>query len=616
MNVLFDPNPYCFGSTSTMRAILAALPDASARVLATGSVHDLCGDLAVEPLDVRDVAALRARLDLLRWADVYVAVSNNTNVHTVCDAGVPLVFVDVLFRMKRGPTSAMRRASAYLIENYPGVSERLAELPIPHAQRIGPILSEPTGGPSPDRPLLVNVGGASSPDLRPGDNTNYPQRVVDLADQIAARRRWDPVDVAMGMTAAHASVARSGERPVTFPHAAYLDRLGHAAVLLTAPGLNAPLEAFRAGGPVAWLPPQNLTQVFHLKAYIDAGLAPSGLGLDELCPGFSVDARASESLGTGRVLKALATLDDRAWQRVAALVDGQLRAPDLLQRALRSVIVATGITQVNRRGGTTLRTPPRELVQSDWLTENQGVQGSNLCVRRVAFAALQGFDELMWCGEDVDFMIRAAGGGLRYGASTLPTVFWHRHERPRITDPNPRHAHAHRTFLAAHGARMTAVQVSDYRARTKQRFGVDPGVVPGLVWVLGPPGAGKTTWATGHAGDADRVMDFTEVMPWLDGADLGVRTANRHLASAIRAVERQRQEGRRRLFVTPAYFDPEDLGPIQFFEHIVCIVPSAERWRDQLLRREGHVDPRHEDEHRRWPSRFGTGARAAQGTAT
>lgn len=324
MNVLFDPNPFCFGSTSTMRAILAALPDASARVLATGPVHDLCGDLLAEDLDVRDPAALRGRLDLLEWADVYVAVSNNTNVDTVCDAGVPLVFVDVLFWMKRERTSAMRRASAYLIENYPGVSERLAELPTPQARRIGPILRATTRSAIPDRPLLVNVGGASSPDLRPGENTSYPQRVVDLTDRIAKRQGWATVDVAMGAAAADRATARPGARPVTFAHEAYLNQLGRTQILLTAPGLNAPLEAFLAGVPVAWLPPQNLTQVFHLKAYIDAGLAPAGLALDTLCPGFAVDARAKESLGTASVLAGLASLDDGAWDRVTTLVEEQL----------------------------------------------------------------------------------------------------------------------------------------------------------------------------------------------------------------------------------------------------------------------------------------------------
>ena len=86
--------------------------------------------------------------------------------------------------------------------------------------------------------------------------------------------------------------------------------------------------------------------------------------------------------------------------------------------------------------------------------------------------------------------------------------------------------------------------------------------------------------------------------------------AKRHIAAAVRATESQRLEGRR-LFVTPAYFGPEDLGPPEPYEHIVAIVPSKERWRAQIEEREGFVDERHAREHAQWVARFGTGARAA-----
>jgi hypothetical protein len=158
---------------------------------------------------------------------------------------------------------------------------------------------------------------------------------------------------------------------------------------------------------------------------------------------------------------------------------------------------------------------------------------------------------------------------------------------------------------------MTDDDIRAFRERAEQLFGVDPGPVPRLVWVMGPPGAGKTTWATRCARGRDRVLDFTDVMPWIDGADLGVRTAKRHVAAAFRVVERQRGAHDRRLFVTPAYFDPEDLGPPRAFEHIVAIVPEADRWRAQIAGRDGRVEGRHLQEYARWLDRFGTGARAA-----
>jgi GT2 family glycosyltransferase len=274
-------------------------------------------------------------------------------------------------------------------------------------------------------------------------------------------------------------------------------------------------------------------------------------------------------------------------------------------------VIVTAMQRHTRAGAVVLEVPPPTLVASDWLVGNLGVQGSNLAVRRQSFLKLLGFDEVLWCGEDMDFAIRAADAGLRYRRSEDPTVICHHHTGPRITSPGVRHRHAHRTFLAAHGSRMSAQQVQAFRERAQRLFGIDPGQAPRLVWVLGPPGAGKTTWAKRCARGRDRVMDCVDAMLWLDGADLGVRTAKRHLAAAIRATEMHRAPNDRCLFMTLAYFDAEDLGPPQSFEHVVAIVPGAARWHAQLRQRDGSVDEQHAREYARWVQRYGTGARAA-----
>lgn len=300
---------------------------------------------------------------------------------------------------------------------------------------------------------------------------------------------------------------------------------------------------------------------------------------------------------------------------LAFLDDDDEWAPDHLETIARLLsdceVAATAFHRHTRSGEIEVREPPSALRASEWFVQNQGIQGSNLATRRRTFLDLLGFDELLWCGEDMDFAIRCADRAVRYAMTRAPTVICHAHSQPRITSPAARHRHAHRTFLAAHGSRMSSAQVQVFRERVARLFGVDPGPVPRVVWVLGPPGAGKTTWAARAARGRDRIFDLGEAMPWLDGADLGVRTAKRHIAAAVRAVESQRPEGDRRLFVTPAYFGPEDLGPPLDFEHMVALVPSAERWRTQLEQREGQIDERHAREYEQWAARFGTGARAA-----
>jgi hypothetical protein len=128
----------------------------------------------------------------------------------------------------------------------------------------------------------------------------------------------------MGSAAAASVAPRPLASPATLSNRTYLERLQHADVLLTSPGLNAPLEAFAAGVPVAFLPPQNLTQVFHLRAYVDAGLAAPGLGLHELLPEFDVASSTPEKRGTADVLRALAQLDDQVWSHVRGRIEDRL----------------------------------------------------------------------------------------------------------------------------------------------------------------------------------------------------------------------------------------------------------------------------------------------------
>lgn len=300
---------------------------------------------------------------------------------------------------------------------------------------------------------------------------------------------------------------------------------------------------------------------------------------------------------------------------LAFLDDDDEWTPDHIESISRllteSEVAATAFHRHTRSGKIEFREPPSALRASDWFVENRGIQGSNLAVRRRAYLDLLGFDELLWCGEDMDFAIRCADRAVGYAMSATPTVICHSHSQPRITSPGERHRHAHRTFLAAYGSRMSKVQVQAFRERVTKLFGVDPGPVPRLIWILGPPGAGKTTWASRHVRGLDRVLDLVDAMPWLDGADLGVRTAKRHLAAAIRATETGRADCDRRLFVTPAYFGPEDLGPVHDFEHVIAIVPSPQQWHAQLMQREGRVDERHAHEYQQWAARYGTGARAA-----
>ncbi len=322
-----DANPFCYGSTATLLAILAHLPQADVSVLADGPTLDLCEHLHVLQCDVKNPGSVEQHAQRIAQADVFVAVGNNTNVDLALRLGVPLVFVDTLYWMKRHATAAMLGARTYVIENYPGVEEKLEEMRPERPMRVGPILD--VTGPRTERPagVMASLGGAASPDLIPGRNTHYPDKMTAMLGRLA--RRLDIVDlpVAMGRSArASVSHAHGVAHPVTLRHDDYVRALRQTGVLVTSPGLNGPLEAFLMGVPVVFLPPQNLTQVHHLAVYEAAGLTAPGRNLPALLPELRFDALAPERLGTRAVVEALGRLSARAWSRIEDLLAAEIQA--------------------------------------------------------------------------------------------------------------------------------------------------------------------------------------------------------------------------------------------------------------------------------------------------
>lgn len=337
IHVVCDPNPFCYGSISVLRALARHLPEARFTVLATEPVQELCDEASfaqVLSCDVKVPESVRQHASVLATADLYLAVSNNTNIPLVLELGVPLVFIDILFWMKRRLTPAMRHARSYIIENFPGVSEVLNQY---FGEMLRPVVVGPLISPLPHRRsschaphLLVNYGGAHSPNIVPGENTSYPSLMTRLVRDLLPIAGWAPEAVTIATGARAAAAIRedriAGLWVETLPQERYLEVLGASSHFLTAPGLNAPFESFRLGVPTSFLPPQNLTQVCQLTTYQKHGLAPWGLNLTELYPEKAIDAQAPEAEGTARVLALIARLeaDVTARNRVRELVVAQL----------------------------------------------------------------------------------------------------------------------------------------------------------------------------------------------------------------------------------------------------------------------------------------------------
>lgn len=347
-HIICDPNPFCYGSISALRALARHLPEARLTVLATGPVQEQCDPSTFDQVircDVKDPESMRQYAPLLATADLYLAISNNANITLALELGLPLVFIDILFWMKRRVTPAMRHARSYIIENFPGVASTLSRYgqEMTRTRVVGPLIAPP---PARRREassrLLVNYGGAHSPDIIPGKNTCYPSSMTRLVRELLPEAGWpaETVTIAAGARAVariREEGAGDGLRVETLPQDRYLDLLASSRQLLTAPGLNAPFEAFALDVPTSFLPPQNLTQICQLPVYQEHGLAPRGLNLTELYPESRIDPQAPEAEGTARVLELVARFDadPKAREKVRAHVVEQLRrTPAELERQL------------------------------------------------------------------------------------------------------------------------------------------------------------------------------------------------------------------------------------------------------------------------------------------
>lgn len=334
--IICDPNPFCYGAISALRALACHLPEASFTVLATGPVREQCDPATFDrvlPCDVKDPASVRQHASILAAADLYLAVSNNTNIGLVQELKLPLVFVDILFWMKRRITPAMRHAGGYIIENFPGVDEALERYGrgMVAPKVVGPLIARPVlrQRQRASAHLLVNYGGAHSPDIVPGKNTRYPSSMTRLLREVLpfAGPGFEAVTVATGAKAVariREEGADGGLRVETLPQDEYLAVLASSSQLLTSPGLNAPFEGFALGIPTSFLPPQNLTQVCQLAVYQEHGLAPRGLNLTELYPEHPIAPLLPEAEGTARLLDLVARFD--ADSKARALVREQVVA--------------------------------------------------------------------------------------------------------------------------------------------------------------------------------------------------------------------------------------------------------------------------------------------------
>ncbi|WP_224370312.1 ATP-binding protein [Hyalangium versicolor] len=117
-----------------------------------------------------------------------------------------------------------------------------------------------------------------------------------------------------------------------------------------------------------------------------------------------------------------------------------------------------------------------------------------------------------------------------------------------------------------------------------------------LLWLIGPPAAGKSTWAAKRLEQPDppRVLELSHLLqPLMDPSRQrkGMMQARSLLMNAIRRVELDpANDDLPPLLVISAILREEDLFPLHTGEEVLLLLPSLEQWERQFIQRpKGHA---------------------------
>lgn len=338
LRLLCDANPMAYGSSSAMLAILDHTPGVHCALVGSLTSEVLGRDPAVHEVIAADVKATRSVAAVLdaRAFDAALVVANRNNLELYRARGLPVFFVDVLFWYGASKAHAVWDfAVEAFVQEFPGVRERLVSMNMPRPPTVvGAIIRPPPTRPRSGR-TLINLGGVRSLFISGAASQGYLSLVAELLAAVADDLPPGPVTIACGMDAAERLRGRLPERfePVAMPSARYLDALAGAELLVTAPGVNAVFEGLAASRAIAFLPPQNVSQMFQLAHYEDAGMVPRGINLREVVPAARFGASVvDEGAYTAQVVEVLGAIqrDDALKRSVAAHLREQLvRAHDV-----------------------------------------------------------------------------------------------------------------------------------------------------------------------------------------------------------------------------------------------------------------------------------------------
>ena len=277
--LLCESNPMCYGSSTVLLSIIEQLYSETV-CLAFGVAKEILKG-STEIIEVNnksstDVNSVIANIDF----DSVLVVSNTSNLALYKSLNKKIYFVHIHLFYPSAYTEIFESIDVLFAQNFWGIQQ------LKSAIIVGPLIKSPKHKRKNKDLILVNLGGGESTFIKPGINSNYGELMLNLIIQLK------PFILNKNLIFCGGNLIIESIKDIAFKKSIkalslsndeYLDLLDQAEFLFSSPGLNSIFEAIFREIPIVFLPPQNISQIYQLDKYEEAGLAVRGLNLPLPC---------------------------------------------------------------------------------------------------------------------------------------------------------------------------------------------------------------------------------------------------------------------------------------------------------------------------------------------
>ena len=368
--IIFDPEPFCFGPISSTLSLVRHLREATRLSDSHDFVLVSCGtslelsaraglfDITIEAKTAQSGFWANHQRHL-SCADAYVSNTNPTGILGVRGLVRRRIYIDLLFWMWRQPLVDPRTdVDGYFVQDFPGIPEQCARSKISSdsIEIVNPLIAThlPGGEGDPEQ-VLVALGGIDT--IYAAGVPGFHERLLNCILRNQHLRDKKVIIAGGGNTTERLRQAFRGTHPGVQIHsldpASFLRTLATSAHVLMSPGMQTYHEARGLGKRVFLLPPHNYSQYqqFNVLAVHDA--ATSGVNYAEMLEDkVDIGLYLEESEGIERVQQCMrrAIASDSAWEHLDRSLSRYFPGPKApAAKPARLAGKASGVIEISRR---------------------------------------------------------------------------------------------------------------------------------------------------------------------------------------------------------------------------------------------------------------------------